>query len=559
MNGLTAEYTRLDEYCINRNALLRHYMGHYKVSRNSIKNLFTAIGFGGSYKSWFSKNNIEFDNDAFIVELNAEYYKLAELIYDANKNICEDILKAIPHKFIDYTEPSALLSKKKRTTMAMFYQTAERYCQEAVISFLCQSRVFNFKDIVPCQDGFMILAPLMYPTICDDCERVIKQQFKMDLQFLVKEFDERFEIPAYISDKDKQLALKQQQKEQKEQALALKATEREQKKIDKEELKQQKKREIEATKQTIKQQKEEQKEEKKNEYIEKDRQILIETISRHTNEDNVNTLPSGQTFSTDIEDPKTRWILDGCMHDKAAAEKLFELYPYWITSCGDMYVFDYTTGMYSSNVIIYNKIISKHSDFLHIMLKDETHKKEWYRSDCRSYGNTSVLLDKIITLLKTLNVNNDWLKKSQSSSLGKILFENGYYDFTEQKLYDKFNPNIVFFGKIHHKFEAFTDDDRHPIQEVMLDFHRWCGGYTNMWANGPAFDIVILEQVCKQLKRGYPWQFWQVRDTRTVYNLVEHERPNPRLHHAAWDCWSQIVALQSCFRNLNIKKYPEKK
>ena len=42
------------------------------------------------------------------------------------------------------------------------------------------------------------------------------------------------------------------------------------------------------------------------------------------------------------------------------------------------------------------------------------------------------------------------------------------------------------------QFEAFTDDDRHPIQEVMLDFHRWCGGYQHMWANGPAFVIVIL-------------------------------------------------------------------
>ena len=109
------------------------------------------------------------------------------------------------------------------------------------------------------------------------------------------------------------------------------------------------------------------------------------------------------------------------------------------------------------------------------------------------------------------------------------------------------------------QFEAFTDDDRHDIGSVMLDFHRWCGGYQNMWANGPVFDIAILEQVCKNLKRGYPWKYWQVRDARTVYSLIEHERPNPRLHHAAWDCWSQIVALQSCFRNLNMTQYPEKK
>lgn len=107
------------------------------------------------------------------------------------------------------------------------------------------------------------------------------------------------------------------------------------------------------------------------------------------------------------------------------------------------------------------------------------------------------------------------------------------------------------------KHEAFAEDNRHDIRNVMLDFYRWCKTYDNMWANGPAFDIVILEQVCKHIGRGYPWKYWQVRDARTVYNLVEHERPNPRLHHAIWDCWSQIVALQSCFRNLGMTQYPE--
>ena len=215
--------------------------------------------------------------------MNAEYYKLSELIYDANKNICEDIIKALPNKFADYDEPSSLLSKKKRTTMALFYQTAERYCQEAVISYLSHSKGFNLKDIVPCQDGFMILKSLMYPIICEDCEKVIKNLFKMDIKFVEKEFDERFEIPAYISDKDKQLALKQQQKEKKE-------AEREQKNQEKEQKKKQKKEQVEATKQTIQAQQERKKEEKLNAHIIKDREILTELISKHTNEDQIISL-----------------------------------------------------------------------------------------------------------------------------------------------------------------------------------------------------------------------------------------------------------------------------
>jgi hypothetical protein len=108
------------------------------------------------------------------------------------------------------------------------------------------------------------------------------------------------------------------------------------------------------------------------------------------------------------------------------------------------------------------------------------------------------------------------------------------------------------------KLEAFAEENRHSIQSVMLDFHRWAKTFDTVWANGPAFDIVILEHINRELKRTNPWKYWQVKDSRTVYGLVEHERPNPRLHHALWDCWSQIVALQNCFKNLNITHYRQK-
>jgi 3' exoribonuclease, RNase T-like len=107
--------------------------------------------------------------------------------------------------------------------------------------------------------------------------------------------------------------------------------------------------------------------------------------------------------------------------------------------------------------------------------------------------------------------------------------------------------------------EAFTEVDRHDIRAVMQDFFKWMNqGYHSVWANGPAFDIVILETINKHIERGNPWKYWQVKDARTVYGLIEHKRPNPRLHHALWDCWSQIVALQSCFRNLNLTQIPKR-
>lgn len=183
---------------------------------------------------------------------------------------------------------------------------------------------------------------------------------------------------------------------------------------------------------------------------EKRKTVLLE---KYTNRDGKIMLPSNIEFTG-----STLWLYDGCMTDKDASHKLFQLYPHWITCDGILYVFDFTTGMYSSNIIIYHKIITLHSDFLHIMLKDDTHP-DWYRSEIRSYGNTTTLIDKILPFLKTINIKPDWLKQSQSSSLGKILFENGYYDFNTQLFHDSFNPDYVFFGKIHHAWTPFDDAD----------------------------------------------------------------------------------------------------
>lgn len=103
------------------------------------------------------------------------------------------------------------------------------------------------------------------------------------------------------------------------------------------------------------------------------------------------------------------------------------------------------------------------------------------------------------------------------------------------------------------KEEAFSEVDRHDIRDVMHDFYKWANlGFSAIWANGPVFDIAIMESINRNIERGNVWKYWQVKDCRTLYGLVKHERPNPMAHHALWDCWSQLVAVQSCYRNLNL-------
>ena len=51
--------------------------------------------------------------------------------------------------------------------------------------------------------------------------------------------------------------------------------------------------------------------------------------------------------------------------------------------------------------------------------------------------------------LKTLCVDDKWLSNSYSSSLGKLLFNNGYFDMKTNKFHYGFNKDIVFSGKIN--------------------------------------------------------------------------------------------------------------
>jgi hypothetical protein len=167
-------------------------------------------------------------------------------------------------------------------------------------------------------------------------------------------------------------------------------------------------------------------------------------------------LPSGETVDFKA------WFMDGVLTDLDATEKIFKLYPHWVFCLEELYVFDNLTGMWSNSKTSYLNVIKQHAEFIHIMILDDD-TGNWEKHEFRSYGNCLSSMEKIIPLMKTMNMNNNWIKENQSSSLGKILFQNGYYDFHQQKFYNKnevcFNPKIVFFGRIHHDFEAFSEDD----------------------------------------------------------------------------------------------------
>lgn len=91
-----------------------------------------------------------------------------------------------------------------------------------------------------------------------------------------------------------------------------------------------------------------------------------------------------------------------------------------------------------------------------------------------------------------------------------------------------------------------------PALEQLHKFVWGCGG--RIWCQGPQFDISILEHAYRSIGRAYPWPYYQVRDSRTLLDLVEVSRPAPT-HNAVDDCWRQIVGVQKTLAALNIKEF----
>ena len=121
--------------------------------------------------------------------------------------------------------------------------------------------------------------------------------------------------------------------------------------------------------------------------------------------------PNKHTFICHINDDKISYKqVDnfcsqlGVKNDLEAAHRVFELHPHWKYCDDELYVFDDSTGMWSSDEVIFMKIISKFTKELFVL--NYNHKyKAWILSE-KSYGNDVVMIKKIFPFIKTLCIDN---------------------------------------------------------------------------------------------------------------------------------------------------------
>jgi len=107
----------------------------------------------------------------------------------------------------------------------------------------------------------------------------------------------------------------------------------------------------------------------------------------------------------------------------------------------------------------------------------------------------------------------------------------------------KQDPNIME--------EAFSPEGRLPLSTAIDQFQKFAWGCEKFWSHGATFDLVILEDIYRQLKRPFPWKYWQLRDTRTLFDLGwDPEMSKENKHDALADARRQAQGVQNIMKKL---------
>ena len=104
------------------------------------------------------------------------------------------------------------------------------------------------------------------------------------------------------------------------------------------------------------------------------------------------------------------------------------------------------------------------------------------------------------------------------------------------------------------KDDAFSEQDRVSLREALEGLTRMVWHSSRVWAQGPTYDMTILEHAYKSLNMALPWQYYRVRDSRTLFGLAPNLERYPASHNALEDCCCQIALIWDTMEYLKIKE-----
>jgi hypothetical protein len=90
------------------------------------------------------------------------------------------------------------------------------------------------------------------------------------------------------------------------------------------------------------------------------------------------------------------------------------------------------------------------------------------------------------------------------------------------------------------------------LEQGLVDLKRFGNNADEWWANSPKFDMAILEVAFDAVDMEPPWEFYELRDVRTVKNLPGTDHPEEKgvEHDALDDARNQARLVASNLRLL---------
>jgi len=107
----------------------------------------------------------------------------------------------------------------------------------------------------------------------------------------------------------------------------------------------------------------------------------------------------------------------------------------------------------------------------------------------------------------------------------------------------------------HIREDALGESDRISLDDTIKAINKWSVGVDVFWCQGPLFDYAILQNLYAQMEKPVPWQYWAIRDSRTLFSLFkETEVAKVDAHNALADCDYQAKKVQRYYKKLGLTK-----
>jgi len=195
MESLNLPSTSLKSYVLDRDVRIKEVIEQYGVDRDTAKNLFIRLMYGGVFSKWKKDNDIPANKtiSQFILDFSTELSAVGLKVITEPKNAA--ILNTIVAK------------KNKGGTMLSFLcQNIERKILEYVYLYLLNNKFIHDNkgslNCVLCFDGLMILkTDKVTDELLVNLNTEIKNKTKLDLKFTYKSMDEGYpheELPVLL-------------------------------------------------------------------------------------------------------------------------------------------------------------------------------------------------------------------------------------------------------------------------------------------------------------------------------------------------------------------------